>query len=275
MSVLEEIVEHKRAEVAARRAARPLSDLIAASRSAPPARDFRAALRQPGLSVIAEIKRRSPARGDLRLDLDPTALARRYERAGARALSVLTDECFFGGSDADLRDARAAVDLPILRKDFTLDPYQVHEARLLGADAVLLIVRALSRSLLAELLGLAAELGLAALVEVHDAPELERAAAAGAELIGVNNRDLDTMAVEPETSLRLRPRIPAGAIAVAESGISVPALAGRLARAGFDAILVGEALVTADDPAALIRAFRGSGPTEAPAPGSASLGVAR
>jgi indole-3-glycerol phosphate synthase len=258
MSVLEEIVEHKRVEVAARRDALPLAHLTSAVGSLPPPRDFAAALQTSGLSVIAEIKRRSPAKGNLRLDLDPVALARCYESAGASALSVLTDERYFRGSDADLQAARAAVTLPILRKDFTIDPYQVYEARALGADAVLLIVRALDDNLLVELLALADSLGLFALVEVHDEPELRRAVAAGARLLGVNNRNLDTLTVDPETSLRLRSLIPPDTTAVAESGIGDPALAARLHTADYDAILVGEALVTADDPAALLAALRGT-----------------
>jgi indole-3-glycerol phosphate synthase len=257
VSVLEEIVAHKRGEVAARRARRPLAELRASAEALPPPRGFAAALRAPGLAVIAEIKRRSPARGDLRLDLDPAGLARRYEAAGASALSVLTDERYFRGSDQDLLAARAAVGLPVLRKDFTIEPYQVYEARALGADAILLIVRALSDRQLSELRGLALALGLDALVEVHDRAELERAAAAGADLIGINNRNLDTLSVDPETSFALRAAIPAGALAVAESGISRPELARRLAAAGFDAILVGEALVTADEPTVLLRQLRG------------------
>ena len=259
MSVLEEIVERKREEVATRKACRPLADLAAQAASSGAPRDFEAALRAPGLSVIAEIKRRSPAKGDLRIDLDAGEQARRYDEAGASALSVLTDEPYFRGSDDDLRAARAATVLPILRKDFTIDPYQVYEARLLGADAVLLIVRALPDALLRELLGLAGELGLSALVEVHDEPELRRAAAAGARLIGVNNRNLDTLEVDPETSLRLRALLPSGCTSVAESGISSPELAGRLARAGYDAILVGEVLVRADDPGVLLRRLCAAG----------------
>lgn len=264
MSVLEEIVAHKRDELAARRARRPLAELRAAAVAAPLARDFAAALRVPGLSVIAEIKRRSPAKGDLRRDLDPASLARSYESAGASALSVLTDERYFRGSDADLQAARAAVGLPVLRKDFTIDAYQLYEARQLGADAVLLIVRALADQQLVELLALADELGLAALVEVHNGPELARAVAARAQLIGINNRNLDTLTVDPETSLRLRSAIPSGTAAVAESGIGSPESASRLALVGFDAILVGEALVTAADPTALLRQLRGE-----PALGSA------
>jgi indole-3-glycerol phosphate synthase len=258
VSVLEAIVEDKRREVVARRARRPLAELCAAG-GAPAARDFRAALTGPGLGVIAEIKRRSPAKGDLRADLDPAALARRYESAGACALSVLTDEPYFLGCDEDLVAARASVSLPVLRKDFLVDPYQFYESRALGADAVLLIVRSLPGSLLNELLALAGELGLAALVEVHDETELERALGAGADLIGVNNRNLDTLEIDPETSFRLRPLIPDDTTAVSESGIGSPILAGRLAKAGYDAILVGEALVTARDPAEVLGQLRRAG----------------
>jgi indole-3-glycerol phosphate synthase len=253
VSVLEAMVEHKQAELATRRARRSLEDVRRAAVSSPSPRDFIGALKRPALSVIAEIKRRSPAKADLRTDIEPASLARRYEIGGAAALSVLTDERFFGGSDDDLRAARAAVTLPVLRKDFTIDSYQVYEARALRADAVLVIVRALPDSLIGELLALAGELGLAALVEVHDEIELERAITAGARLIGVNNRDLDTLAVDPETSLRLKQRIPADVACVAESGISTAEMAGRLASAGYDAILVGEALVTARDPGALLQ----------------------
>lgn len=256
MSVLEEIVAHKRQEVEARKKRLPLGEIEAAARSRHPTRDLSAALATPGLAVIAEIKRRSPARGDLRPDLDPAALAGLYESSGAGALSVLTDERFFGGSDDDLRAARAAVTLPVLRKDFTIDHYQVYEARVLGADAVLLIVRALSDESLSELLALATELGMAALVEVHDERELRCAVDAGSTLIGVNNRNLDTLDIDPQTSFRLRPLLPRGIVAVSESGISTPELAGRLAAAGYDAILVGEALVTAPDPAGLLRRLR-------------------
>jgi indole-3-glycerol phosphate synthase len=259
VSVLEEIVAHKRGEIAARKRVRPLEAVQESALVAPEPRDFAAALAAPGLSVIAEIKRRSPARGDLRVDLDPVAVARRYETYGASAMSVLTDEHYFKGSDSDLQVARGAVGLPVLRKDFTVEPYQVYEARALGADAVLLIVRALGDRELAELLHLAGELGLAALVEVHDAAELRRAAEVGASIIGVNNRNLDTLTVDPATSLKLRELIPANALAISESGISQPALAGQLAAAGYDAILVGEALVVADNPARLLQELRQAG----------------
>jgi indole-3-glycerol phosphate synthase len=262
VSVLEEIVQHKRAEVEGRRARHPLDEVMNAASSHPPARDFIAAVAKPGLSVVAEIKRRSPAKGNLSNELNPTQLARAYEAWGASALSVLTDDRFFGGSDSDLLAAKATVSLPILRKDFTIDVYQLYEARALGADAVLLIVRALPGPRLQEFLSLAAELGMAALVEVHDDDELERAVEAGAGLIGVNNRNLDTLAVHPETSFRLKPLIPAGVVSIAESGIATPELAQRLATAGYDAILVGEALVTAHDPGALLATLRAAAQAE-------------
>ncbi|MEP0847404.1 MAG: indole-3-glycerol phosphate synthase TrpC [Phycisphaerae bacterium] len=258
MSMLRQIVESKRREVADRGRLRPLAALRDAERGAP--RDFAAALRGEGFAAIGEIKRRSPSRGVLRTDLVAAELARTYERAGAAALSVLTDETFFGGSESDLRAARAAVRLPVLRKDFIIDSYQVYEARAMGADAVLLIVRILDHGALRDLHALTAELGLAALVEVHDERELERAAAVGARLIGVNNRDLDTLAVSLDTCLRLRPRIPAGCIAVAESGIARRADVERLERAGYDAMLVGESLVSSADPAAKLAELLGVSP---------------
>jgi indole-3-glycerol phosphate synthase len=247
VSVLEKILEHKRDEVQARRARLPLAEVRAAACSSPAPREFASALVAPGLSVVAEIKRRSPARGDLQTDLDPVALGRTYETAGASALSVLTDEGYFRGSDDDLRAARAVVSLPVLRKDFTIDPYQVYEARALGADAVLLIVRSLPASLLRELLSLADELELASALQI------------GARFIGVNNRDLDTLALDPEASFRLRPLIPSGVVCISESGISTPELAERLAGARYDGILVGEALVTAAEPGKLLRQLRAAG----------------
>jgi indole-3-glycerol phosphate synthase len=212
-------------------------------------RDFRGALAAPGLSVIAEIKRRSPSKGPLAPDLDPALLAKAYAAGGAAALSVLTDREFFGGSPEDLAAARAAVDLPVLRKDFTLDQLDVAEARLMGADAVLLIVAVLGDSGLGALIGYAASVGLAALVEVHDEAELERALAAGAEIVGVNQRDLRTFEIDRTLAARLTARVPEGIVTVAESGIrsadDVPD--------GIDAILVGETLVTSADPSAALR----------------------
>lgn len=254
-TILERIVARKREELAQRRRARGESSLRDQAGTAP--RDFAAALRPPGLSAIAEIKRRSPSRGLLREALDPARLAEAYAHGGAAALSVLTDHDFFGGSDDDLRAARAAVPLPVLRKDFTIDPYQVWEARWIGADAILLIVRILSAPQLRELLAAADEAQLAALVEVHDERELERAAEARAKIIGVNNRNLDDFSVDIGTSLRLRPRLPGGVLSVAESGIRSCGDADELAQAGFDAILVGESLLTAPDPAEALQRLLG------------------
>lgn len=256
MSVLREIVEHKRREVAERRRGHPLTAMRDAPR--PPRRDFAAALRQPGLSFIAEIKRRSPSRGAIRETLDPVEIAREYETAGAAALSVLTESSRFGGSDADLTAARGAVGLPVLRKDFTIDGYQLHEAAAIGADAVLLIVRILSDGELLDLLTLGAEMRLACLVEVHDEYELERALRFGAEIVGINNRDLDTLRVDLDTCVRLRPRIPAGILTVAESGLHTRDDVRRVEAAGFDAVLVGEALLAAPRPGERLRELAGT-----------------
>lgn len=210
------------------------------------------------VAVIAEIKRRSPSKGDLAADLDPAVLARQYEQGGAACLSVLTDVEFFGGSSADLAAARAACALPVLRKDFTVSAHDVCDARLMGADCVLLIAAALTQSELESLLALARRVGLDVLVEIHDEPELERAVDAGADLIGVNQRDLVTFAVDTDRALRMAPQMPAGVVRVAESGITGPADAAALARAGFHAVLVGEHLVTSGDPADAVRMLRGS-----------------
>jgi indole-3-glycerol phosphate synthase len=221
--------------------ARPFADRLAAG---------------PSLSVIAEIKRRSPSKGDLAPDLVPGELAKRYEAGGAACLSVLTDVDHFGGSRADLVEARAACNLPVLRKDFTVDERDVVDARLMGADAVLLIVAALDDDELTRFAGLAARLGLAALVEVHDEGELDRALAAGATLIGVNGRDLRTFEVDLGVFERLAGRMPAGVVTVAESGLRTPDDARRVAAAGYDAVLVGESLVTSADPEPAVGAFR-------------------
>jgi indole-3-glycerol phosphate synthase len=249
--VLEEIVaRHRRA---ATHDARDLDELVDTARRSPPARDFRAALAAPGLSVIAEVKRRSPSKGDLAPQLDPALLAKAYAEGGAAALSVLTDHDFFGGSPDDLAAARAAVDLPALRKDFTVDARDVADARLMGADAVLLIVATLSDAELGSFRSLAVELGMAALVEVHDEAELDRALAAGADVVGVNQRDLRSFEVDRGRAARLVARIPAGVVKVAESGIRSAADVPP----SFDAILVGESLVTAPDPTAALRELRG------------------
>ncbi len=220
--ILDEILAHKATELAARKAHEPESSVAARVAAAPPPLDFRAALHGPDLSVIAEVKRSSPARGALRLDMDAERVAADYAAAGAAAISVLTDERYFRGLDADLVAVRQRVQVPLLRKDFVIDPYQVYEARALGADAVLLIVRALERRQIDELGRVAAGLGMAALVEVHTADELALAADIGATLIGINNRDLTTMTVDLETTARLLPLAPPGATMVSESGIKSP-----------------------------------------------------
>lgn len=248
---LDTIVAAHRA--AAERDERDLDATIAEARSVPPTRGFAAALRGGPLAVISEIKRRSPSKGDLFPDLVAADLARTYEAGGASCLSVLTDAAFFGGSVDDLRSARAACSLPVLRKDFTVDARDVADARLMGADAVLLIAAALDDAALRQFLDLAGDLGVDALVEVHDERELDRAAAAGATLIGVNQRDLTTFAVDRDLAARLRPAMPDGVVTVAESGVRDRADAESLAAAGYDAVLVGESLVTSADPAAAVR----------------------
>jgi indole-3-glycerol phosphate synthase len=236
---------------------RRLDPLVAEAVRMPPTRGFRAQLvAEPGLAVIAEIKRRSPSKGDLAPDLDPAVLARRYAEGGAACLSVLTDAEFFGGSPGDLQAARAASALPVLRKDFTVSAHDVADARLMGADAVLLIAAALAPAELRELHQLARELGLDVLVEVHDEPELEVAVAAGAALIGVNQRDLVTFEVDHGRAARMATAIPPAAVRVAESGVRDGDDARRLADAGYDAILVGETLVTAPDVGATLRSLR-------------------
>jgi indole-3-glycerol phosphate synthase len=236
---------------------RPLDSLVEQARGAPPPRGFRRALAlTPELAVIAEIKRRSPSKGALDATLDPAGLAEAYAQGGASCLSVLTDEEFFAGSVADLQAARDATALPVLRKDFTVDARDVADARLMGADAVLLIAAALDELELIDYVELAAELHLDALVEVHDEPELDEALEAGATLIGVNQRELFTFEVDDERAERMAKAIPGGVVSIAESGIRDAADAQRLAAAGYDAILVGESLVTAPDPAAAVAALR-------------------
>jgi len=210
-----------------------------------------------GVAVIGEVKRRSPSKGDLLADLDPEALAREYEVGGASCLSVLTDEAWFGGSIADLQSARSATLLPVIRKDFTVDPRDVVDARIMGADCVLLIAAALDDAELRDFRTLAEEVGLDALIEIHDEAELGRALAANGDLIGVNQRDLVTFQVDQQRALRLAPQIPSGVVRVAESGVRDAGDAARLAGAGYHALLVGETLVTSNDPAREIRRLRG------------------
>ena len=238
---------------------RPVDALRDEAAARPPARGFTAALRTASverLAVIAEVKRRSPSKGDLAVDLDPAEVARDYERGGAACLSVLTDAEWFGGSPADLAAARAAVTVPVLRKDFTVDPRDVCDARLMGADAVLLIVAALDDAELSDLHALALELGLDVLVEVHDERELERAVALGADVIGVNQRDLVTFEVDTDRAVRVGAAMPERVLRVAESGIRGAEDAARLAEAGFHAVLVGESVVTSGDRAGSVTALR-------------------
>ncbi|MDE3131087.1 MAG: indole-3-glycerol phosphate synthase TrpC [Acidobacteriota bacterium] len=262
MSVLSEIVADTRAAVARRSAAVPLSALVEAGEQRRAGegepRDFTAALAAPGISLIAEHKRSSPSAGVIRADLQLPAVVSAYERAGARAVSVLTEEGRFGGRLEDLAAARGAVSLPILRKDFIVGEYQVHEALAAGADAILLIVAALDAQTLRRLHALARELGLATLVEVHDAGELAVANALGAEIVGINNRDLATLEVDVQRVHALRSEVGDGALVVAESGIRSHAELERLQEAGVDAVLVGEALMRARDIEAATRELLGS-----------------
>jgi indole-3-glycerol phosphate synthase len=248
---------------AARADTRPLDGLADEAKSQSPVRGFAAALRSvDGLGVVAEIKRRSPSKGHLDVRLDAGRLACAYEQGGATCISVLTEREFFGGSPGDLRDARRASALPVLRKDFTVAAADVCDARIMGADAVLLIVAALDDAELRDFHALAGELELDALVEVHDEAELDRALAAGAGLVGVNQRDLVTFDVDTSRAVRVGRALSErgdDVVRVAESGIRGPDDAAALARAGFDAILVGESLVTSGDPAGAVRALRAGG----------------
>lgn len=232
-------------------------ELRAAAQRMPPARDFRAALAAPGLSVIAEFKRASPSRGVLGADMDPAERAGEYAAGGAAALSVLTEPDFFMGSGEDLERAREAADLPTLRKDFILHRAQVWETRAMGADALLLIAALLDDDLLRLLLRAARTAGLAALVEVHDREEAERALRAGAKMVGVNNRDLRTFKVDLAVSERLAPLLEAAEATVAESGVHGPGDAARLAAAGYDGLLVGEYLTRSPNPVSALRNLRG------------------
>ena len=256
MGVLDEILAHKRAEVSERKSQRPAGELIASCRGIAPARGFEAALRPVGdqqVRLIAEVKKASPSHGVLAAHLDPEAQARTYDRAGAAAISVLTDAKYFRGHLDDLVAVRAAVGVPVLRKEFIVEEYQLWESRHAGADAILLIVAALERAVLTDLLHAAAGIGLRTLVEVHTVAELDVAIEIGAPVVGVNNRDLQTLTTSLAPSLDLLPRIPAGRVAVSESGISTAADVRRVVEAGAQAILVGEGLVRAADVSAKVR----------------------
>ncbi|WP_375398293.1 indole-3-glycerol phosphate synthase TrpC [uncultured Sphingomonas sp.] len=258
MTILSRIMETKRAEVAARRATISMSDLAARIGRQSPPRGFRAALdAHPAPALIAEIKKASPSKGVIRTDFDPPAHARAYRAGGAACLSVLTDEQWFLGNDAYLEAARAAVDLPVLRKDFTVDPWQAHEARAIGADAILLIVSALEDHQLAEIEAAAIDCGLDVLVEVHDAGQLDRALRLKSRLIGVNNRDLRDFSVSFQRTYDLVGRAPAGCTFVAESGLSTRAELDAMAARGIRCFLVGEALMRAPDIEAATRELLG------------------
>ena len=252
-TILDGILHWKRIEVDRAKRTRTIEDVRRGLAEAPAPRDLVAALRVPGVSLIAEIKRASPSKGLIRADLDAVTLAREYEISGAAAISVLTDRRFFQGDLDDLRTVRKHVGLPVLRKDFILDSYQVYEARAAGADALLLITAALGDDELLGLYQLTRALGMCALVEVHSEAELERALQVGPDIIGVNNRDLRTFRVDLETTARLRPLVPADVILVAESGVHTQDDVARLAEIGADAMLVGESLVRAPDTARKVR----------------------
>jgi len=257
--ILQRILATKADEVRHARARMPLREVEAAARRAPPPRDFSRALRArvpAAQAVIAEVKKASPSRGVLRNDFNPAAIARSYAAGGASCLSVLTDVQYFQGAPEFLQQARAAVDLPVLRKDFIIDEYQVFEARSWGADAILLIVAALDSARLRAFEAVALELDMAVLVEVHDAAELDLALALATPLLGINNRNLRTFETRLETTLDLLPRIGADRLVVTESGILAPADVARMRAAGVNAFLVGEALMRAADPGAeLARLF--------------------
>ncbi len=257
MSILERILEVKRAEGAAAKQLLPQASVESHARGAAPPRDFVEALRaklagrKP--AVIAEIKRASPSRGVLRADFDPAAIARSYEAGGAACMSVLTDAQFFQGAPEHLGAARAACALPVLRKDFVVEPYQVFESRALGADCILLIAACLGKGTMAELESIAHELGMAVLVEVHDAAELETALALKTPLLGINNRHLATFETRLETTLDLLPRVPRERIVITESGILSPQDVARMRARGVNAFLVGEAFMRARDPGSALR----------------------
>ncbi|MDO5682216.1 MAG: indole-3-glycerol phosphate synthase TrpC [Propionibacteriaceae bacterium] len=259
MTVLDDIIVGVREDLAVRQRAVSVAELTERVDALPAPRDPRADFRSPGIRLIAEVKRSSPSKGALAEITDPAALAAAYADGGASAISVLTEERRFNGSLADLIAVRERVDVPILRKDFVVTDYQILEARAHGADLILLIVAALSDSQLADLLAYATSLGLTSLVEAHTADEVARALSAGADVLGVNNRDLKTLEVDRSNFARLAADIPAGVIKVAESGVRTAADVADFAAAGADVALVGEALVTGADPADAVRAMLAAG----------------
>ncbi len=272
MSILAEIVRNKQRRLDAVITAEALTEMRGAAHSAPPPLDFVATLRADTVQVIAEIKRASPSQGALNPDLEVAALAAEYERSGAAAISVLTDEDYFGGSIEDLQAARAAVALPLLRKDFIISEYQIYEARAAGADAILLILAALDPPILEALLGLTHELGMAALVEVHTHQELGIALTAGAGLIGINNRDLHTLEVSLDTFADLARRVPPACTLVSESGIHCRADVEYVSQGGAEAVLVGTSLVADASPGAALKQLLGV-PTTPRSPSRHSSGI--
>lgn len=262
-TVLDSIIDGVRADLAQRQAVVSLAEIEARALAAAPPLDACAVMAAPGLALIAEVKRASPSKGALADIADPASLARAYAAGGASAISVLTEQRRFHGSLADLDAVRASVDVPVLRKDFMVSDYQILEARAHGADLILLIVAALTDADLTRMLALTEQLGMTALVEVHDAQETHRAVDAGASVIGVNARNLKTLDIHPDTFGALAQLIPAGVVKVAESGIAGPADAARYAGEGADAILVGEALVRGSDPTSAAREMIAAGsPTQ-------------
>ena len=245
--ILEGIVEAKRKEIAYLKGVKSLARLKEAMRDLPPPRDFRRAISRSPCSIIAEVKRRSPSRGRIREDFDPFKIAAIYQENGAVAVSVLTDEEFFEGDRRYLSGIRKVVDLPLLRKDFIIDPYQIYETRILGGDALLLIARLLAEEQLREYIRLSKALGLSPLVEIHTREELDKALASGAEIIGINNRDLKTFSTDLGITLDLAPSIPGNRIVVSESGINTREDIETLVKAGVHSFLVGEALMRAED----------------------------
>ena len=257
--ILERIVAARRRVLANEKQTTPAAKLEERVAAAPPPRDFRAALTRDGVNVIAELKKASPSRGVLRAAYNPAALAPALQQAGAAAFSVLTEPEFFQGSLEDLTVVRQVTNVPVLRKDFLFDTYQIYQARAAGADAFLLIAAILTTGELKRLITLGKQLGMAALVEAHTEEELARALEAGAEIVGINNRNLKSFEVSVETSLRLIESVPEECVAVSESGLSTAAELARLRASGFDAFLIGERLMQAADPAAALRELTGAG----------------
>jgi indole-3-glycerol phosphate synthase len=254
--ILNRIIETKKREVALLKSVRSMPELERMARDLPPARDFKGALAGKDCAIIAEIKRRSPSKGTLREDFDPGEIARIYEGGGAAAISVLTDRDFFGGDGKYLAAVRNITRIPLLRKDFIIDPCQVYETRILGGDALLLIAGLFNEKNLRDFIDLSHDAGLSALVEVHTREEAARAVAAGAEIIGINNRDLRTFRIDLRTSLELASLIPAGRVVVSESGIETRADIEEMMKAGIHAVLVGEVLMRAGDMGEKLRELR-------------------